>query len=255
MPKKHENPEQRKKNQSSLNGALKYFLGGCVAELYLLVVRKYYVNGTVDQVPVWDDYLRYLLYFGVALAVAGAALMYVWRKGETWKKNTAWAVLAAGLFLAVGNAILRFVYPTGSMIMSVLVPAVMFLGILWCLYPRECFYSLGVLAAGIMAAWVCRKGAGTVYWGTPVLIGACVFLVLLACVALLGRKAQQGGGMLSSWRAMPVGGNYTVIYASCAVSAAATVISLISSAAGYYAIWAVALAVFALAVYYTVKEL
>ena len=42
---------------------------------------------------------------------------------------------------------------------------------------------------------------------------------------------------------------------ACALSAVALVIALISAAAAYYAMWGLGLIIFALAVYYTVKQL
>lgn len=31
-----------------MNGAMKFFLAGCVAELYLLILRRFYVNAGSD---------------------------------------------------------------------------------------------------------------------------------------------------------------------------------------------------------------
>ena len=47
MPKKNK-ADELKKDNAPLNGALKFFIGGCLAEIYLLMVRKYYINGNVD---------------------------------------------------------------------------------------------------------------------------------------------------------------------------------------------------------------
>lgn len=49
-----------------MTGAMKFFLAGCVAELYLLVIRRFYVNGTLEQVIAWDDYLKVFACVGVA---------------------------------------------------------------------------------------------------------------------------------------------------------------------------------------------
>ena len=47
MPK---NPNRKPVNRDEpMTGAMKFFLAGCVAELYLLIVRRFYVNGTAVQ--------------------------------------------------------------------------------------------------------------------------------------------------------------------------------------------------------------
>ncbi len=45
------------------------------------------------------------------------------------------------------------------------------------------------------------------------------------------------------------------IYAAAGLSAVAVVLGLFSAAVAYYAMWALGIVVFALAVYYTVKQL
>ena len=50
-PNRKPNPA---KKDDSMPGAMKFFLAGCVAELYLLVVRRFYVNGTLEKVVAWD---------------------------------------------------------------------------------------------------------------------------------------------------------------------------------------------------------
>ena len=56
-------------------------------------------------------------------------------------------------------------------------------------------------------------------------------------------------------RILPKGGDATVLFVSCGLSAAATVVSAFSAAAAYYAMWALGIVIFILAVFYTVKEL
>ena len=45
------------------------------------------------------------------------------------------------------------------------------------------------------------------------------------------------------------------VYLACGLSVAALAVALFSSTIAYYAMWALAIVVFALAVYYTVKQL
>lgn len=257
MPEKKNTgkPVQTRGAAAPMNGALKYFLGGCVAEFYLLLVRRYYVNGTAEQLVAWDPILQKLMYMGLALFAIGVVLAVLWRKTRDWKRSTAQIVLLSGLFLAVGNWVIRAVYPNGSMVMCVLVPAVMLLGVLWSLYARECFYALSVLCSGILAVWICRHGAESSLWRLRVMLGVGIYLVLLAATVFFTYRAEHNKGLLGSFRFLPADADHLVIYAACGLSAAATVLSLMSAFIAYYALWVLGLVVFALAVYYTVREL
>ena len=84
---------------------------------------------------------------------------------------------------------------------------------------------------------------------------AVVFLVLLAAAAYLARRAGQNGGKLGKVRLLPADADLLPIYTACGLSAAAVAAALISVNIAYYAMWALAVVVFALAVYYTVKQL
>ena len=49
MPKHPNSKSKQVKRDEPMTGAMKFFLAGCVAELYLLIVRRFYINGTMDQ--------------------------------------------------------------------------------------------------------------------------------------------------------------------------------------------------------------
>ena len=59
------------KRNEPMRNALKFFVAGCVAEIYLLVIRRFYVNGTVEQLLACDAALPYLMGVGAAVAVVG----------------------------------------------------------------------------------------------------------------------------------------------------------------------------------------
>ena len=132
------------KRDEPMNGAMKLFLAGCVAELYLLVIRRFYVSGTIYQ-----------------LLACHTALLYV-------------------------------------------------------------------------------------------MIAGAVVLVL---AALLIRKADRSHGMLGKLQILPANADALPIYAACGLSFVAVAVALFNTTVAYYAMWALALVVFILAVYYTVKQL
>ena len=65
----------------------------------------------------------------------------------------------------------------------------------------------------------------------------------------------KNGGKLGNLQVLTAGADPMPIYAACGLSVVALAIALFSSTIAYYAMWALAIVVFALAVYYTVKQL
>ena len=134
-------------------------------------------------------------------------------------------------------------------------PVAMLLGILWNLYDRECAWSLTILGTSLIALWVCRRVLNSIYLGTYVRILAAVYIVLLLVAAFLANKADKNGGRLGKLQVLTAGADPLPVYLACGLSVAALAVALFSSTIAYYAMWALAIVVFALAVYYTVKQL
>lgn len=59
------------KRDEPMNGAMKLFLAGCVAELYLLVIRRFYVSGTAQQLLACYAALLYIIFAGLAVLAVG----------------------------------------------------------------------------------------------------------------------------------------------------------------------------------------
>ena len=252
MPKKSNNKPV--KRDEPMTGAMKFFLAGCVAELYLLIVRRFYANGTaVQQIAWFDHYLFYLMGAGAVLLVIGAVCAALWRADKK-KLVPALSVAAAGAFLALSAVLIRWNMATLTLF-TVVVPVVMLLGILWSLYDRECAWALTILGASLIALWVCRRELSSIYMGTYVKIAAVLYIVLLVVVALMARQASRQKGRLGQLQVLPVSADPAPIYVACVLSAVAMFSALVHMVVAYYAMWALAIVVFALAVYYTVKQL
>jgi len=140
-------------------------------------------------------------------------------------------------------------------LMCVVVPVVMLLDILWSLYDRECAWALTILGVSLIALWVCRQELSSMYLGTFVRIAAIVYIVLLAVIAFLTHRIDQHSGKLGKFQVLPASADPLPVYVACALSVAGMVCALISTSVAYYAMWTLAIVVFALAVYYTVKQL
>lgn len=242
------------KGNEPLRSALRFFVAGCVAELYLLLIRRFYVNGTVDQLLACDEALPYLMGAGAAVAVVGLVLGILWRQ-ITKRRWIGWSVCAAGVFLGGSAWMIRTFYDSALTFLCVVVPVAMLLGILWNLYDRECAWSLTILGVSLIALWVCRRLLDSMYLGTYVKIAAVVYIVVLAAAAFLANKADKNGGRLGGLQVLTTGADPLPVYLACGLSIAALAVALFSSVVAYYAMWALAIVVFALAVYYTVKQL
>lgn len=255
MPK---NPNRRPnglKKDEPLTGTMKFFLAGCVAELYLLVVRRLYVGGAAQaQINWYDNYLPALMIAGAVVLALGAALSYMWRADKK-RRVIAWYIAGGGAFLAFSALLIRRFNAPSVTLLTVVVFAVMLMGVLWNLYDRECAVSLTILGISLIVLWVCRREMTNIYRGWLVQIIAVVYLLLMAAAALLARKAEKDGGRLGRLRLLPGDADYLPVYVACGLSAAGIVTALISVSVTYYAMWGLAIIVFALAVYYTVKQL
>ena len=237
-----------------MSNALKFFLAGCLAELYVLVLRHFYVNGTLQQVVAWDGYLTYFLYGGIALLALGLVFLLI-RKKWNWSPAIGLWTAGAGAFFAGATALIRLYYSTAISLLCILVPVMMVLAILWCLYDRECAWSLSVLSFSLVALWVARRGMDSPFVGTLVKIGVVVCLILVAAVALAVFQADRHGGQLGKLRLFPEEADALPIYVSCAMAAVGLILSFFSATLVYYVMWIMGVVLFALAVYYTAKQL
>ena len=78
------NPNKRTKSvkrDEPMNGAMKFFLAGCVAELYLLLIRRFYINADseIQRIAWYDSYLWILTGVGAAILAAGLLCAWLWR--------------------------------------------------------------------------------------------------------------------------------------------------------------------------------
>lgn len=236
------------KRDEPMNGAMKFFLAGCVAELYLLIVQRCYVRADSDlqRIAWYDQYLWVLLGAGLVVLAAGVVCSLLWRQDQK-KRIIGWCLAGAGAYVAAVAGLVRWNMSTMTLMM-VVVPVVILLGILWSLYDRECALSLTILGTSLIALWVCRRVLASVFVGTYVKIAVAAYLVLLAVLVYLAKQGRLGVLLPAKADPLPV-------YVACGLSFVAIATALVNLTVAYYAMWALAIVVFGLAVYYTVKQL
>lgn len=236
------------RRENALFGASFFFFAACLAELFLLLVRKYYIRGTIDQALTWhDSYLPVITGVGVAVLALGAVLSVLW-KADGKKRLAGWCLAGTGIFFACGSLLIHTFQESAVTLLSIIVPVVMVLCVLWAFYDRECSVSLTLLCATLIVLWVCRRVYSHVTLGLPVKAASVVYILLLGGAAWLAKQ-----GKLKKF--FPADADMLPLYVACGVSAAGIVVALLSATAAYYAMWCMGVVVFALAVYYTVKQL
>ena len=246
--------ERQQQENQALNRVFLVFLLGLAAECYLFFVYRGYVVGTVSAMLAWRNVLRYGAVIGLVLLIAGAALAVMsYKKGDRKKGAISCWAAGVGAFFAVSGWIMSTFYPAGVTVMCVLVPVVTVLGLVLFLYQRECFLTTLAMCGSFLAVWVCGDGLDSPNWRIPIIIGAVLGLLVLAALALLGRKAQQDEGKLMGLRVLPVDCAYPVVYAALAVCFVCVLAAVIYVPAAYYIQWALGIALFAEMVYFTTK--
>jgi len=236
------------KRDNSLYGAIIFFLAACLAEVYLLVLRRYYIHGdVVTEALVWHDRLLIFAGLGAAVLVLGVVLSVLW-KADARKRLIGWCLVAVGVFFGAGSILIRMYYESAVTLLSVLVPVAMVLTVIWAFYDRECSVALTALSGSMVVLWVCRRLFSSQTMGVPVKVLSVVYILLLCGLCWLAKNNKLG-------RLLPANADLMPIYAATGLSAAAVVLALFSATVAYYAMWVLGIVVFALAVYYTVKQL
>lgn len=238
MSKKPVKKSRAAKYDGPMTPAMKLFLAGCVAELYLVIVRRLYVNGTIDQMLAWYDYLLAFAAVGLAAAAIGLVLVRKW-KDSKGKKELAWYLLGGGAFLAASSALVHFNMSALS-VLTTLVPVALVVDILWWLFDKDSALSLTVLAGALVAVWLCRRSGSLA-------VKAVVVLFLLAIVILVAAVKKNKVSI-------PAESQKTLL-GSCALAAIGAAVATVNTTLAYYAMWALAAVTFCVAVYYTVKQL
>ena len=241
------NPNRKSaKQDESMTPAMKIFLVGLVAELYLLVIRRFYVNGNIQQVVAWDEYLKVFAGVGLAVLVIGVVLSLLWKSAKN-KRFLGLCVAGLGAFVAVISFVVRLNMSILTLV-SVVVPVTILMLLLWSLYDREGSLSLTVLAVSLMVLWICREAGSNIHYGTLVKAAAAVYALAVAALAVMAKANKLP-------KLLPAKTNLAPIFVTCALSVVTVAAGLISTTIAYYAMWVLAAAVFGLAVYYTVKQL
>lgn len=240
------NPNRKPTKRNDPMGiATTVFLAGCFAETFLLMIRRFYINGTLEQVLAWNAALPFMVAAGAVILVAGLVLAFLWKQNKKKRSYGFW-LAGIGAFVALSTALVWWNMSSLSLLTTV-VPVAMLLVLVWLLYDRECALTLTILASALIMLWICRRLVNHVALGTALKLLGLGYILLLAAIVYLVKK-KNFPLLQASDDPMPV-------YVGTGLSVVTVAAALFSASMAYYAMWILAAVVFALAVYYTVKQL
>lgn len=243
------------KKDQRMNRATALVCIGFAAELYLLLFNRFFANGTVDQVVFCASFLEVMRFIGLGLMLVGAVLLVLRKKKEPLFARLGILGLGCGLFFAFSAFLMLRFFSEGTVAMCILVPVLTILGVVTLLYPAEFSAEAIALSVSIAALYLLKRGLDNPSWAMRVRILAGLTILVLAAMAAAVMMLQKRGGSLGGGKVkiFSDGANDRLLYGVLALCIAAVLCGMLLSGAAFYGIWALAVALFALAVYYTVK--
>lgn len=256
---------QEKQENEALRRLLSWLGLAFVLEVWIFFVNRFVYNPHLTESgmslmgTIFNRVLPVMQYGGIVLA-ALAALWYVGAKKKDAETGIFRIVLAAFFAMLSGCALLFLRVGEPSVpVLLVMVPSLAGIIMIYYLYQKEFFAISLVCGIGILGLWILRAAGGhhqtllIAYW-----VGASC---ALAAVAVLSYLTDKGNGAIKlGTRSLTLFGpkaNRNAIYITCALVAAALLLSVATGAMGaaiaYYAILTLVVWVFIMAVYFTSK--
>lgn len=230
MNKKEQRAQRAREEDIILTKVLWWILGAVVLEALLLLLNKFYVNYTVEGI---ETAVAIQSMFNVLIYVVPAifVVLLIWAVAA-YKRGKGYflpAVLTGiALVLAVCTVIIWKFYDKGISLLTVAVPTVAVLALIFYLYQREFFFSAALSALGLLGV---RMASGAA--SQPVLSYG--YLALLAVVLLVAavsfRVMQTHGGVLAlgsrKYKLLSKSTNYVMLYVTCVLVAAVAICAVI----------------------------
>ena len=243
--------QRQQEERAALNNIFTTFLVGLVAECYLFIVHNNYITGTIQTALFWHDFLKILMWVGLAALIGGAGFA-IWKKNNEKLRKIGILSAATGVFFTISGWVMTNFFDVGVITMCAAVPVVTILVLIYFLYQRDCFLNTILLAGALFTLWVCDRGLDG-GWKTYITIGVIAVAVALAVLCILVRRMQVSEGKLGKLQLLPDDCDYRMIYIVAAAAVALIVAALVVPGYIYYLIWAAVIALFAELAYYTAK--
>lgn len=249
--------EKAKAEEAILNRILCWVVGGAVLEFLILLLNRYWVYYTTDEIELRLALDVAVKIIGVAGLVCAVVSAFWWNSARKSGKKSVLPAVLFPVFLGISvSCVVAWFFPmTGLRFMYIAVPVVIVLVLIYYLYQHEFFLTACESALALLGIWIASKGTGGSH-GALVYGYTVVAALLILCAAYFCRKAQEDGGKIpfrgEKLRLFSKDANYAMLYAGAAI----LVLVLILAAVGVSPVilYSVTVAwVLIMAVYYTVK--
>ena len=242
--------KNRKRETKQMRNLLGAFLIGCLLEIALFFLDRYYLYGTGEQMLTAYRVLTRLPLVGLAFAVIGLILLIRRKKWGLW-------LLAGGAFTALVTFIMTEFDISIITGLLYLVPALMLLVAVYGLYGKEFFFVADAytLAIVVIQYWRSRYALSQ-YRPVGLTLLAVIALLLLLTTLFLWRACKSEGVLTlfgRSVRLLPEDADKLFLFGSLALSLCAVVVSALFGVCSLYAIVILSVGLFVSAVYYTVS--
>lgn len=249
---KKQREARRHQEDVALTRALLWIAAAVVLEGLLVLVNRFYINYYVDEIELvvaLQSVLKVVRIAGAVVAAAGVVVAVI--QAIKSKKAILPLLLAvAGGALAICSHVVLKYKATGMSMLFWLVVAWAVLAVVYYIYQKEFFLSAAATGMSVLALWFVRYASGASYEVALILVA----IILVLAITLFLKKHDGVLPLKTPLRFLPAGCSYSVVLASCLVSAAVVIAALAAGATvAYYLIFVMLAWIFALFVYYTVK--
>ncbi len=256
MTDKEKRQQRHSAEDAVFNRMLLWLLGVVVAEAVILLVKRFYIDITADDLGLavamgLKSVFSAYSWIGLVLSILGAVWCWVWmKKGKNLRLPG--ICTAAVAFLWVVSLLSYYLYDRGVDILVVLPIVAAVLVIIFFLYQRVMFVNAIITGCGMAALWCMRQ-----FYNSIPTLGTIIFVVFwlaLIAVALVTWMMKKSGGKLNGKQLVQDKNSYLPCIVTCAVVLVITVLGFIlGGSITAYLIYVLIGWLFCLAVYYTVR--
>lgn len=252
MTEKGKRTQRRSEEDIVFNRMLLCLLGVVIAEIAILLVKRFYVDAvSITVASALLTFFQIYQYAGLILTIAGIVWCILSARGGKKLKTPGICTAVVAVLWVI--AVLSYnLFDAGVRILMVLPAVAAVLVLIFFLYQRAFFVNAILTGCGMAALWLERK----YYMNHPTAITLCFVagIVALVLVAVLAWFLRKNGGKLGKLRLMPENSNYTVCWLTCAIIAVAMILGLLLGIGlAKYLIYVLVGWLFCQAVYFTVK--
>ena len=256
MTDKERRNQRRSAEDAVFNRMLLWLLGAVVAEVIILLVKRFYIDFTATSLDigiavVLSHIFQVYRFVGLALTVLGIIWIVLSRRAG---KKSRLPVILTGVvfFLWIVTTIAYQFSDAGVRILMVLPAVAAVLILIYFLYQRTFFVNAVLTGGGMAALWLYRE-----YFSKhPTIITVCFVAgwIVLVLAAVACWKLRTNDGKLGSVRLMPARSHYVTTWVTCVIVALAMLLGLLlGSAVALYLLFVLIGWLFCQAVFFTVK--